>query len=86
MGTLIDVNPRMLLDVFDENGIIIYFMIFSSPEGVKFSGAIHIGHDEVKPSPIGKQCNTRKEAELAAIETAFDILESKLSPKEEEIN
>jgi hypothetical protein len=82
LATMIDSNPRMLLDVFDENGIIIYFMIFSSPEGVKFSGAIHIGHDEVKPNPIGKQCNTRKEAELFAIEAAFEILETKLTPKE----
>ena len=81
LGTMIDLNPRMLLDVFDKHDIIIYFMIFSSPEGVKFSGAIHIGHDEVKPNPIGKQCNTRKEAELFAIEAAFEILENKLSPK-----
>ena len=80
LATMIDANPRMLFDVFDENGIIIYFMIFSSPEGVKFSGAIHIGHDEVKPNPIGKQCNTRKEAELFAIEAAFEILETKLTP------
>jgi len=83
LGTMIDVNPRMLFDVFDENDIIIYFMIFSSPEGVRFSGAIHIGNDEVKPNPIGKQCNTRKEAEHAAIEAAFEILENKLTPKEE---
>jgi hypothetical protein len=55
-------------------------MIFSSPEGVKFSGAIHIGHDEVKPNPIGKQCNTRKEAELSAIEVAFKLLDEKLTP------
>jgi len=86
LGTMIDANPRMLLDVFDENDIIIYFMIFSSPEGVRFSGAIHTGNDEVKPNPIGKQCNTRKEAELFAIEAAFEILENKLSPKIEEIN
>lgn len=78
IGKLIDGNPRTLFDVFDENGIIIYFMIFSSPEGVKFSGAIHIGHDEVKPNPIGKQCNTRKEAELFAIEVAFKLLNEKL--------
>ena len=84
VGTLIDVNPRMLLDVFDDNDIIIYFMIFSSPQGVKFSAAIHTGNDEVKPNPIGKQCNTRKEAELFAIEAAFEILENKLSPKLEE--
>jgi len=84
VGKLIDVNVRILFDVFDENGIIIYFMIFSSPEGTKFSGAIHTGNDEV-PTPIGKQYNTRKEAEHAAIEKAFDILETKLTPVVEEI-
>ena len=84
IGTLIDVNPRMLFDVFDENDIIIYFMIFSSPEGVRFSAAIHIGHNEV-PNPIGKQYNTRKEAEHAAVEKAFEILENKLTPAIKEI-
>jgi hypothetical protein len=82
LATMIDANPRMLLDVFDENDIIIYFMIFSSPQGVKFSGAIHTGNDEVKPNSIGKQYNTRKEAEIFAIEAAFEILETKLTPKE----
>lgn len=81
VAKLIDVNVRILFDVFDENDIIIYFMIFSSPEGVRFSAAIHTGNDEV-PNPIGKQYNTRKEAEHAAVEAAFDILESKLTPIE----
>lgn len=85
VGKLIDVNVRILFDVFDENDIIIYFMIFSSPEGVRFSAAIHTGNDEVKPNPIGKQYNTRKEAEHAAVEAAFDILETKLTPVVEEI-
>ena len=85
LAFLINSNPRMLFDVFDENDIIIYFMIFSSPEGVRFSAAIHTGNDEVKPNPIGKQYNTRKEAEHAAVEAAFDILENKLTPVVEEI-
>ena len=84
VGKLIDVNVRILFDVFDENDIIIYFMIFSSPEGVRFSTAIHTGNDEV-PTPIGKQYNTRKEAEHAAIEKAFELLEAKLTPAVEEI-
>ena len=85
VGKLIDVNVRILFDVFDENGIIIYFMIFSSPEGVRFSAAIHTGNDEVKPTPIGKQYNTRKEAEHFAVEAAFEILETKLTPDIKEI-
>ena len=28
VAVLIDINPRVLLDVFDSNDIIIYFMIF----------------------------------------------------------
>ena len=84
VGKLIDVNVRILFDVFDENDIIIYFMIFSSPEGVRFSAAIHTGNDEV-PNPIGKQYNTRKEAEHAAVEAAFEILETKLTPSVTEI-
>jgi hypothetical protein len=85
VGKLIDVNVRILFDVFDENDIIIYFMIFSSPEGVRFSAAIHIGHNEEVPNPIGKQYNTRKEAEHAAVEKAFEILETKLTPVINEI-
>lgn len=80
LAMLINSNPRMLFDVFDENDIIIYFMIFSSLEGVRFSAAIHTGNGEVKPNPIGKQYNTRKEAEHAAVEAAFEILEEKLTP------
>jgi hypothetical protein len=79
LAIMIDANPRMLFDVFDENDIIIYFMIFSSPEGVRFSAAIHTGYNEEVPNPIGKQYNTRKEAELFAIESAFEILEENLS-------
>ena len=78
----IDSQPRTLFDVFDENDIIIYFMIFSSPEGVRFSAAIHIGHNEEVPNPIGKQYNTRKEAELVAVEAAFELLEERLKPIE----
>jgi hypothetical protein len=78
VGKLIDVNPRMLFDVFDENDVIIYSIIFSTPEGIKFSGAIHTGNGEIKPNPIGKQYDTRREAEKFSIEAAFEILEEKL--------
>jgi hypothetical protein len=78
----IDSSPRSLFDAFDENDIIIYFMIFSSPEGVRFSPAIHTGNNEVKPNTIGDQYKTRKEAELVAVEKAFEILEQQLTHKE----
>ena len=68
------------LNFFVQNKTIVALCLYNI---TKFSGAIHIGNDEIKPNPIGKQCNTRKEAEHAAIEAAFEILEEQLTPKEE---
>jgi hypothetical protein len=82
VAIFIDSNPRSLFDVFDENDIIIYSIIFSTPEGIKFSGAIHTGNGEIKPNPIGKQYDIRKEAELFAVEAAFELLEQQLKEKE----
>jgi hypothetical protein len=69
ISTLIDLNPRMLLDVFDDN--LIFIEIFLYP-------------DNTFSCKIGKQgttasWKTRKEAELFATDIAFDILEEKLS-------
>jgi hypothetical protein len=76
VGTLIDVNPRTLFDVFDENDIVIETLLYPSKEFT-----VIIGRQATTNS-----WKTRKEAELFAIEAAFEILENKLSPKEEEIN
>lgn len=76
LGTMIDVNPRMLLDVFDANDIIIETSLYPNGEFT-----IKIGNQATTNS-----WKTRKEAEIFAIEAAFEILENKLSPKEEEIN
>lgn len=76
LGTMIDLNPRMLLDVFDANDIIIETSLYPNGEFT-----IKIGNQATTNS-----WKTRKEAELFAIEAAFEILENKLSPKEEEIN
>ena len=70
VGTLIDVNPRMLLDVFDENNIIIETSLYPNGEFT-----IKIGNEATT-----KSWKTRKEAELFAIDAAFDILEAKLAP------
>jgi hypothetical protein len=75
IGTLIDINPRMLLDVFDENEIFI-------GTNVTQKDAFHCTINN-SLSPGGTHY-TRKEAELFAIEAAFEILENKLSPKLEE--
>ena len=73
LATMIDVNPRMLLDVFDENDIFISINITDR----KFTYRID---NVVNPT----EYSTRKECELISITRAFEILENKLSPEEEE--
>jgi hypothetical protein len=75
VAILIDVNPRNLLDVFDENEIFISINVVDR----KFTYRID---NLVNPT----EYSTRKECELISITRAFEILENKLSPKEEEIN
>lgn len=73
LGTVIDAQPRALFDVFDNNDIIII---------VNFNISIKAYSYEI----IGEDRNydhiffTRKEAELFAVEAAFEILENKLTP------
>jgi hypothetical protein len=69
IGILIDVNSRMLLDVFDDNKIFIEVFLYP---------------DDTFTCKIGNQATTqswktRKEAELFAVEAAFEILESTLA-------
>ena len=82
VGTLIDVNPRNLLDVFDENDVIIQIIPIKEDK-VKYLSRVN---QFETPYDFTRPYFTRKEAELFAIEAAFEILENKLSPKEEEIN
>ena len=72
VGTLIDVNPRNLLDVFDENNIIIETSLYPNGEFT-----IKIGNEATTNS-----WKTRREAELFAVEAAFEILEKQLTPEE----
>jgi hypothetical protein len=75
VGTLIDINPRMLLDVFDENEVFIFIHYMDVKDNVEFFYSFrNIDNDSVK------LFKTRKEAELFAIEAAFEILETKLTP------
>jgi len=71
LATMIDVNPRMLLDVFDENDIFISINITDR----KFTYRID---NVINPT----EYSTRKECELISITRAFEILENKLTPKE----
>lgn len=66
MGLMIDSTPRMLFDVFDDNSI--FIEIFKRD---RFSYSINEG--EV----MSGSWETRKEAELQAIEQAFIILDKK---------
>lgn len=72
LGTMIDINPRMLLDVFDANDIIIETSLYPNGEFT-----IKIGNEATTNS-----WKTRKEAELFAIDAAFEILEKQLTLKE----
>lgn len=75
VGKLIDVNVRILFDVFDENGIVIETSLYPNGEFT-----IKIGNEATTNS-----WKTRKEAEHFGVEAAFDILEKKLTPVLEEI-
>ena len=67
VAVMIDTQPRFLFDVFDENNVFIQINVFNT-----FSYSINEG--EV----ISGSWETRKEAEKAAIEAAFDVLEESL--------
>ena len=77
LATLIDLNPRMLFDVFDDNGVFIFSHYMDVKNNVEF---FHT-YRNINTNPV-KLFKTRKEAELFAIETAFKILEEKLTPIE----
>lgn len=66
----IDANPRSLFDVFDDNDL--FIEIFMYPD-VTFT--CKIGNEATTNS-----WKTRKEAEMFAIEAAFEMLENKLKP------
>jgi len=73
LSIMMDGNPRMLFDVFDENDVII---IIKYHDNFGFTWAVEEADDQ-------SFYKTRKEAELSAIEVAFEILENQLTPKEE---
>jgi hypothetical protein len=68
MAIMIDANPRMLFDVFDDNKVFIEIYMF--PDDT-FTCKISNG-------ATTQSWKTRKEAESFAIEAAFEILEDKL--------
>jgi hypothetical protein len=72
IAPMIDANPRMLFDIFDEHEVFISINVLYK----KFTYRID---NLVNPT----EYSTRKECELISITRAFEILENKLTPKEE---
>jgi hypothetical protein len=68
----IDSSPRSLFDAFDENNVII---IIKYHDNFGFTWAVEEADDQ-------SFYKTRKESEIFAIETAFEILEQQLTHKE----
>jgi hypothetical protein len=81
LSVMIDANPRMLLDVFDENDI--YINIEAYLGELTLFDSFGYGILGQKLLIANMEFKTRKEAELFAIEKAFEILEKQLTPKEE---
>ena len=78
ISPMIDANPRMLFDVFDEHDVFIFIQYMDVKDSVEFFHTFR----NIDTNPV-KLFKTRKEAELFAIEAAFEILENNLTPKEE---
>ena len=73
VATFINTNPRFLFDVFDSNNINIVIHVYTEEPPTEFAFSIpqdNLDYDQLYP--------TRKEAEAAAIEQAFKILNEKL--------
>jgi hypothetical protein len=73
VATFINTNPRFLFDIFDSNNINIVIHVYTEKPPTEFAFSIpqdNLDYDQLYP--------TRKEAEAAAIEQAFKILNEKL--------
>jgi hypothetical protein len=81
VAKIIDVNVRILFDMFDENDVIIQIIPIKEDK-VKYLSRV----DQFETSyDFKRPYFTRKEAEHAAIEQAFEILEEQLTASSEEI-
>ena len=72
VAIFIDSSPRGLFDLFDEYNIVIETLLYPNREFT-----IKIGNEATTNS-----WKTRKEAEIFAIEAAFELLEQQLKEKE----
>lgn len=75
IAKFIDGNPRILFDVFDNNDINIVIHAYIEEPPTEFGYSIPQEGDKSATMTIYQ---TRKEAEVAAVERAFEILNDKL--------
>jgi hypothetical protein len=75
IGKLIDVQPRGLFDVFDNNKVYIEMLVDYKKLDATFAYTV-IDDDTMYSNPF--HYNNRKEAEKKAVEQAFEILNNKL--------
>jgi small-conductance mechanosensitive channel len=78
MATFIDVQPRTLFDVFDENKIFICISVWTKTPGHFENAEFGIALNATNKN--NSNFSSRKEAEIFAIEKAFELLEEKLKP------
>jgi hypothetical protein len=76
----IDSSPRSLFDVFDENKIFICISVWTKTPGDFENAEFGIALNATNKN--NSNFSSRKEAELVAIEEAFEILEQQLTHKE----
>jgi hypothetical protein len=74
LAVMIDTQPRFLFDVFDENDVIIQIIPIKEDK-IKYLSRVN---QFETPYDFTRPYFTRKEAELFAVEAAFEILEEKL--------
>lgn len=80
LAILIDAQPRSLFDVFDENKIFICISVWTKTPGNFENAEFGIALNATNKN--NSNFSSRKEAELVAIEEAFELLEEKLTPIE----
>jgi hypothetical protein len=77
IATFIDANPRILFDVFDSNAVYIEILMDYTEPDPTFTFTYTVIDGDIVYSN-STQHNNRIEAERAAIEQAFQILNDKL--------
>jgi hypothetical protein len=75
VAAFIDSNPRFLFDVFDSNAVYIEILVDLTKDNALFN---YIIDGDVMGNVEATLYNSRIEAEAAAIEQAFEILNNKL--------